>query len=164
MSENLGLVRSIYSAWERGDFGSAEWADPEIEFVIADGPDPGRWDGLAGMAMAFRDRVSVLADFRPEAEEFRNLDDERVLVLLRPPATAMMQRGAKCPEQHRAAAASSAFKSRANRASGSRRSSRATAAGSRCSFCLANRNRYRRWCQCNAAASVAVIRTESAEA
>jgi ketosteroid isomerase-like protein len=83
MSENLDLVRSIYAAWERGDFGSAEWADPEIEFVIADGPDPGRWDGLAGMAMAFRDRVSVLADFRPEAEEFRNLDDERVLALLR---------------------------------------------------------------------------------
>jgi len=41
---------------------------------------------------------------------------KRVLVLLRPPATAMMQRGAKCPEQHRAAAASCAFKSRANRA------------------------------------------------
>jgi uncharacterized tellurite resistance protein B-like protein len=34
------------------------------------------------MADAFRDRVSVLAGFRVEADEFRELDDERVLVLL----------------------------------------------------------------------------------
>jgi hypothetical protein len=26
----LELVRSIYSAWERGDYRSDEWADPEI--------------------------------------------------------------------------------------------------------------------------------------
>jgi hypothetical protein len=39
VSENLDFVRSIYANWERGDFGGAEWADPEIEFE--------RWDGLA---------------------------------------------------------------------------------------------------------------------
>jgi ketosteroid isomerase-like protein len=81
-SANLDLVRSIYAAWERGDFSSLEWAHPNIEFVIADGPDPGRWTGLARMADAFLDRVSVLAGFRVEANDYRELDDQTVLVLL----------------------------------------------------------------------------------
>jgi hypothetical protein len=49
MSENLELVRSIFAGWERGDFRSVEWAHSEIELVIADGPQPGRCTGVAGM-------------------------------------------------------------------------------------------------------------------
>lgn len=80
-SANLDLVRSIYAAWERGDFSSVEWAHPEIEFVVADGPSPGSWKGLAGMAEATRDRFSAWEDMRNEADEYRELDGERVLVL-----------------------------------------------------------------------------------
>jgi hypothetical protein len=82
-AKNLDLMRSIFANWERGDFGSAEWADPEIEFVIAQGPTPGRWTGLAAMAEAWRDFLGAWEDARVLAEEYRELDDERVLVLTR---------------------------------------------------------------------------------
>jgi ketosteroid isomerase-like protein len=81
--ENVELVRSIYAAWERGDYSSAEWAAPEIEYVMADGPSPGRWVGLTGMGEGVRDALNPFADVRQEAEEYRELDEERVLVLHR---------------------------------------------------------------------------------
>jgi ketosteroid isomerase-like protein len=83
MSKNLDLVRSIYADRERGDFSLAEWAHPDIENVIADGPSPGTWKGLAGMAEVWRDWLSTWKDWRTEVEEYREIDDERVLVLTR---------------------------------------------------------------------------------
>ena len=80
MSANLDLVRSIYADWERGDFSSIDWADPEIEFVIPDGPAPGRGTGVAALVAAWRDFLSVWEDYRYVADEFREIDDAQVLV------------------------------------------------------------------------------------
>jgi ketosteroid isomerase-like protein len=80
---NLAFVRSIYAAWERGDYSSVEWAHPEIEIERRDGPEPGRWKGLAAMSEGMRDWASPWEDYRVWAEEFRALDAERVFVLIR---------------------------------------------------------------------------------
>ena len=81
-SPNLELVRSLYAAWGRGDYDSSDWADPEIEFVGADGPTPGTWKGLTGMAEAWRGFLSAWDDFRIEVDEYRELDGEHVLALV----------------------------------------------------------------------------------
>src|SRR2546421_12515795 len=83
MASNLDLVRSIFAAWERGDFSSAEWADPKIEHMIVGGPDPVSRTGMDGMAEGFRDWVSAWEDLHIAADEYRELDSGRVLVLLR---------------------------------------------------------------------------------
>ena len=77
---NLDLVRSILTQWERGDFTSTEWAHPEIEYVFGDGPVTRTWKGIAAMGEGFRDFVETLEGYRLIPDEFRELDDERVLV------------------------------------------------------------------------------------
>ncbi len=83
MSSNLDVVKSIYAAWERGDWSSVDWADPDIEFSVVGGLDEGSWKGVAGMANAWTDQLRAWQDLRAVAEEFRELDDGRVLVLMR---------------------------------------------------------------------------------
>jgi ketosteroid isomerase-like protein len=85
-SANVDLVRSIFTDWERGNFfsrGSAEWAHPEIEFVIADGPEPGSSVGPVEVSETLRGYLTAWEDFRMLADEYRELDAERVLVLFR---------------------------------------------------------------------------------
>src|SRR5947208_16174638 len=81
-SAKVELVRSIVAAWERGTPSPAEWAHPEIEYVIVGGPSPGTWTGLAGMAEGFRDWLGAWKDLRFDVDHYRELDDERVLVLI----------------------------------------------------------------------------------
>ena len=80
--KNVDIVRPIYAAWERGDFTSADWAHPDIEFVVAESFDAGSVRGLAGMAEAWHDWLSVWDEYRVEVDEYRKLDDERILVLM----------------------------------------------------------------------------------
>ncbi len=79
---NVELVRSIVSRWERGDWSEIGWADDEIEFVIADGPDPRSVTGIEQMTRTWRDFLATFSDYSTTGEEFRELGDERVLVLL----------------------------------------------------------------------------------
>jgi ketosteroid isomerase-like protein len=82
-SANLDLVRSIFAAWERGDYSSVEWAHPEIEFVMADGPTPERSKGLSGMTQLVREGLAAFQHLSQEAEDFQELDGARVVVLNR---------------------------------------------------------------------------------
>jgi ketosteroid isomerase-like protein len=82
-SANVALVRSIYADWEHGDASSSGWAHQGIEVVFADGPNPGSWSGLRGLAEGWRDVLNAWEEYRAEAEGYRELDNERVLVLVR---------------------------------------------------------------------------------
>jgi ketosteroid isomerase-like protein len=80
---HLALVKSIYAGWERGDFSSNEWADPEIDFSFAGGPEPEALTGVEEMARGYRDFLRAWKGFRAEPEEYMVIDDERILVLVR---------------------------------------------------------------------------------
>ena len=82
MSENLDLVRSILTAWGHGEFSATDWAHPEIEWGFIGGPEPGTSKGLSGMAKAHREWLGAWENLRIEVEQYRELDEERVLVLV----------------------------------------------------------------------------------
>ena len=82
MSENMDLVRSIYADWERGEFGSADWADADIEWEAIGGPEPSSGRGIVSLAGAWRGFLGAWADYRVLGHDYRELDHERVLVLL----------------------------------------------------------------------------------
>ena len=83
MSSNLDLVKSIYAGWERGDWRSADWADPEIEFEMVGGLVEGRWKGVKEMSDAWSVMLSAWEGLTAKVDDISELDDSRVLVLLR---------------------------------------------------------------------------------
>jgi ketosteroid isomerase-like protein len=83
VSSNRDLVESIYSAWERGDWTSDEWADPEIEFEMVGGLSEGRWKGLREMSDAWGEMLSAWEGLSARIDDVFELDDGRVLVLMR---------------------------------------------------------------------------------
>ena len=83
MSENLDLVKSIFEAWRRGDYTSADWADPNIEFAMVGDLIEGQWKGVAQMAEAWTGLLRSWDDLKSVPDAIRELDDGRVLVFLR---------------------------------------------------------------------------------
>jgi len=57
--------------------------DPEIEMIVVGGPEPVRWIGRESVRAQNKSFSSVWGDYRVEAEQVRELDDERMLVLTR---------------------------------------------------------------------------------
>jgi ketosteroid isomerase-like protein len=82
-STNVAVAREMFDAVGSGDYTTTHWAHPEIEVVFADGPDPGTSRGIAGMAESVREYLRAWDDWRTEPEDYRELDEERVLVLVR---------------------------------------------------------------------------------
>ena len=85
MSENLDLVCSICADWESGDFSRIDWADPDIEFAWPEGLDalPGPRRGRQALAEDWRTTMAAWDNLTMTAEEYRELDDELIVVFQR---------------------------------------------------------------------------------
>jgi ketosteroid isomerase-like protein len=76
MSEaNVELVKAIFGEWERGDFSSVDWADPEIEFSIP-GPDSNVHRGIESMGRAWAEWLGAFDEFSVVAEDFHDAGDK----------------------------------------------------------------------------------------
>jgi hypothetical protein len=81
MSENLDLVRSIYTDWERRDFSRFDWAEEEMQFEYVDGLEPASGRGHAAMWAVWHKVLGAWQDHRAVAEEYRELEDGGILTL-----------------------------------------------------------------------------------
>jgi ketosteroid isomerase-like protein len=79
MSEaNVEAVREIFRAWQRGDFSSVEWADPEVEFTIP-GPDPHVHRGVEAMGHAWAEWLGAWDEFAVVGLEYHDAGDKVVV-------------------------------------------------------------------------------------
>jgi len=77
--ENVEIVRRLFRRWEQGDYASAEWADPEIEFVI-NTPGSGTARGIEAMRDSWREFLRAWDGFHGISQKVIDAGDQ-VLVL-----------------------------------------------------------------------------------
>ena len=77
--ENVEIVRRIFEAWGQGDYSTADWAAPDIEFVM-ETPGGGSWRGLKAMRSAWGDFLRAWQDFRATGEEIIDAGDNVVVL------------------------------------------------------------------------------------
>lgn len=82
-ASNLETVKSIVGAWEAGDFSDASWADPEVEFVVDDSLSRATWSGVANLRRGWLTFLSSWERYHVELERCRELDENRILALVR---------------------------------------------------------------------------------
>lgn len=76
MSENVELVRTVYDAFNRRDWGAAfRLADPDFEFSIQRGPNAGVHRGHEEVQRMLEDQASAFDLWVIEPEEFFERDD-----------------------------------------------------------------------------------------
>jgi ketosteroid isomerase-like protein len=75
--ENVEIVKRIYADWARGEYGSIDWADPEIEFSVP-GPE-GVAHGVEAMSRAWTEWLRAFRDLKVEAAAFHEAGDKVVV-------------------------------------------------------------------------------------
>lgn len=78
--ENVEIVRAIYGSWVKGDFSSADWTSPDIEFVSIFDRTASR--GLEARARRWREVLDAYEDLAVLPEEVIDAG-EQVVVLVR---------------------------------------------------------------------------------
>jgi ketosteroid isomerase-like protein len=76
--QNVEIVKRIFARWERGDFSSVDWADPEIEYVVP-GPDPQVHRGIEAMNRSWGEWLEVFEDMTVHLKEIREAGDRVVI-------------------------------------------------------------------------------------
>jgi pimeloyl-ACP methyl ester carboxylesterase len=75
-----GPVAVLFAATYPSRTDALGWCDRGMEFVIVGGPEPRSYRGRAEIEAGWRDYIGAWEEFSIEAQEYRELDDERVLV------------------------------------------------------------------------------------
>jgi len=82
-TENAETVRRIYEGWSRGDFSNAEAYHPEIEFEMPDWPEGSSAHGVEGMNRAWLSALGAWDDFRAEADQLIEADENVIVTVNR---------------------------------------------------------------------------------